>query len=157
MAARKAPGQCRATGTSGVNSRGKAASSNTEGHAGTKGHQRPTRHERAHDPDQRRERFARAKLGAAMFVIAERGVIGVVARPVKRIAKRSDHAECEQRWSEPMHLGKQRVLQGGKTGAGDNEGPQAEFGRKRHEYRPDDEAAGQDQGKRGKHQRDRKA
>ena len=48
--------------------------------------------ERTHDADERRNRLARTHLRAAMLMTAERGEIGVIARPVESVPERGHHA-----------------------------------------------------------------
>ena len=58
-----------------------------EGDARAQHHQRPTGEQWCRNADDRGDGLARADLLAAMVRIAQRGEIGVIAGPVKRIAK----------------------------------------------------------------------
>jgi hypothetical protein len=63
-----------------------------EGNSGPEREERPSCDERAHNADERRNRLARTHLRAAMLMTAERGEIGVIARPVESVPERRHHA-----------------------------------------------------------------
>jgi hypothetical protein len=119
--------------------------------------ERPAARERTDDADDRGDRLAGAELVAAVMGIAERGEIGVVGGPIEGVANRGERAPGEQLPADAVDLGKQRKLQGGQQGAGDDERPQPEAPRRHKHQRPDREAAGNDQRDRGEHHRCRHA
>ena len=86
-----------------------------------------------------------------MLVIAERGEVSVVARPVERVAERRDHAQSDESGTEPVHLGKQRVLQSREDSAGNDESPHTVLTAIGTMMGSHDEPAGENQGDRHEH------
>ena len=102
----------------------------------------PTRCQGAHDADHRRNRLTHADLRSASLMVSERGEIGVVRGPVKSISERGNHAQREQRRTEAVDFGEQRILQRREAGAGNDQSARA---RRWHNDRPDDEPSGEDE------------
>ena len=88
--------------------------------------------------------LTRAELRSAMLMIAQCGVISVVARPVEGVAERGHQTQHEQGWPEPTHFGDKGILQRGEARAGDDKSPHAGTHGDGHDDGPDDESPGED-------------
>ena len=78
---------------------------------------------------------------SSVLVIAERCEIGVICRPVERVADRGGGAQHEQRGADAVHLGEQRILQAGRDRADDHQRPQPPTAGEQQHARADEEAA----------------
>jgi hypothetical protein len=128
---------------------GNAASSITPAAApkatrGSKRGQGPASRKRPDHADHGRGRFARTHLMPAMLGITQGRKVGVIGRPIERVADRGDRAQHDQAHADAIDLRQQWILQAGCDRAGNQQRFHPEALGKDQHARADEEAAEQD-------------
>ena len=124
-----------------------------EGWAWSDSDQGPGTDKRRADADHSRQRLTRADLLTALLGVAQRGEIGVVARPVEDVAHRRNDDERVERRADAVDHREDRVLHRQNERAGDQQWLDAEPLGKRQDRRAQNEAPGDDGGHRQQHER----